>query len=83
MPEPSRYHPLRGYSPFRALAQRLRAQFQAEDAARAVALEADIARRAAARARYEGALAPRSAAVGAPAASAARTPKTRSRRLVH
>jgi hypothetical protein len=79
MPEPSPCHPLRGYSPFRALALRLREQFQAEDAERAAALQAALARRAAARITG-GSLA------GPPLMAAARTAtasRKRSRRLVH
>lgn len=81
MPEPSPFHPLRGYSPFRALAQQLRAQFRAEDEARAAALQAFLAERDAARAPRAGALARRAAVAGT-----ARTPspsRKRARRLVH
>jgi len=77
MPEPSPLHPLARYSPFRALALRLREQFQAEDAARA----AELARQEGAGAPRAGALARRSNVAGA--ASPAPAAKKRSRRLVH
>jgi hypothetical protein len=86
MPEPSPLHPFRGYSPFRALALRLREQFHAEDEARAAALEASLARRDAARAAHPTALASRAAVAGAtpaPAPTPRRAVKKRPRRLVH
>ncbi len=82
MPEPSSLHPFRGYSPFRALALRLREQFQAEDAARAAALEAALARRDAARASHSTALAPRAAVAGT-AAPATRSRRKQARHTVH
>jgi hypothetical protein len=82
MPERSPYHPLRGYSPFRALALRLREQFRAEDEARAAALEAALAERDAAHAPRRADVAPRTAVAGA-VAPAPPANRRRARRLVH
>jgi hypothetical protein len=79
MPEPSPCHPLRGYSPFRALALRLREQFQAEDAERAAALQAALARREAA--RITGG--PLAGPTGMTAAVRGTAPRKRPRRRVH